>query len=264
MLKKAHSRTDLKNNFLNGRIPTETHFSDLIDSMVNRQDDGLSKDDENGLILSASKSTRKLITLFDSIDQLKPFFYIEKDERKDEKKSAGLRLNPYNELDESGKEKKSFFFDVNGSMGIGKRSHQDYSLDVNGFAAMQGRVGTFVQDKVAANGKWHTIIDKLDNCQAFEVMARTGKKTTGKYSILHAYALSAFGRSSSKIRRTCAYNGFFWNKIGIRWKSKGIHNYALQLRTNSNYGADIFIDYKVTKLWDDEKFLSNDHFYQHK
>ena len=252
-----HSRKDLKEFFRNGGIPTENHFSDLIDSMINRQDDGIYKDDDNGLILYSSKSSKKLITLYKSLDDLNPFFFMEKDEQD----IAGLRFNPASDLNESEQEKNSFFFHVNGSLGIGKRSNKDYTLDVDGFAAMEGRVGTFLQGKALANGRWHTIIDDLDNCQAFEVMARTGKKRSGKYSILHAYALSAFGGSRSKIRRTCAYYGFFWNKIGIRWKAKSTHSYALQLRTNCNYGEGIFIDYKITRLWDDEKFLSDNHFY---
>lgn len=254
---KIHGREDLKNFFRNGGIPTENHFSDLIDSMLNKHDDGFAKDNENGLILSSSKVSKKLITLFKSIDDVNPFFFIEKDEQE----IAGLRFSPADDLNDNLREKNSFFFHVNGSLGIGKRSHKDYSLDVNGFAAMEGRIGTFAQGRIPADGQWHTIIDGLDNCQAFEVIARTGKKRSGKYAILHAHALSAFGRSRSKIRKTSAYYGFFWNKIGIRWKSKHTHDYALQLRTNCNYGTAIFIDYKVTRLWDDESFLSDGHYY---
>ncbi|MBB5636874.1 hypothetical protein HDF26_001700 [Pedobacter cryoconitis] len=254
---KVHGREDLKKFFRNGGIPTENHFSDLIDSMLNRHDDGFEKDNENGLILHSSKVSKKLITLFKSIDDVNPFFYIEKDEQD----ISGLRFSPADDLSDNLSEKTSFFFHVNGSLGIGKRSHKDYNLDVNGFAAMEGRVGTFCNGKIPADGKWHTIIDGLDNCQAFEVMARTGKKRSGKFAILHAYALSAFGGSRNKIRKTSAYYGFFWNKIGIRWKSKNTHDYALQLRTNCNYGTAIFIDYKVTRLWDDESFLSDEHYY---
>ncbi|WP_316815115.1 hypothetical protein [Pedobacter nyackensis] len=258
MLKsKIHGREDLKKFFRNGGIPTENHFSDLIDSMLNRHDDGFAKDNENGLILASSKISKKLITLYKSIDDVNPFFFIEKDEQE----ITGLKFSPADDLNDHLREKNSFFFHVNGSLGVGKRSHKDYSLDVNGFAATEGRVGTFAQGKVPANGQWHTIIDGLDNCQAFEVIARTGKKRSGKFAILHAYALSAFGKSRSKIRKTSAYYGFFWNKISIRWKSKSTHDYALQLRTNCNYGTPIAIDYKVTRLWDDESFLSDEHYY---
>lgn len=260
-MSKLHSRKDLKKFFRNGGIPTENHFSFLIDSMINRQDDGISKNDDDGLILASSKKSTKLLTLYKTVDDEDPFFFIEKDEQE----NGGLHFNPAGYGNQSQPEKKSFFFHENGSLGVGKRSNKDYSIDINGFAAMEGRVGTFLQGKVLANGRWQTIIGELDNCQAFEVMARTGKKGSGKYAILHAYALSAFGGSKSKIRKTSAYYGFFWNKIDMRWKSKSTHNYALQMRTNCNYGTDngkdIFIDYKVTRLWDDEKFLHSDHFY---
>jgi hypothetical protein len=118
-----------------------------------------------------------------------------------------------------------------------------------------------VQGQVPSDGKWHSIIEGLDNCQAFEIIARTGKKSFGKFAILHAYALSAFGRSRNRIRKVSAHYGSFWNKIGIRWKSKGTHDYALQLRTNRNYGKDVYIYYKVSKLWDDEKFLPDEYYY---
>ncbi|WP_158800352.1 adhesin [Pedobacter sp. L105] len=254
---KIHSREDLKKFFRNGGIPTENHFSNLIDSMINKQDDGLSKDDDNGLILSSRGNSKKLITLYKNMDDLNPFFYLEKDEQEID----GLRFTPAEDQDENIKEQNSFFFHVNGSLGVGTRSNKDYKLEVDGFAAMEGRVGTFVQGQIPADGHWHTIVDHLDNCQAFEVVARTGKKGFGKFAILHAYALSAFGKSNSRIRRTCAYYGFFWNKIGIRWKSINTHDYALQVRTNCNYGRDISIHYKVTRLWDDEKFLNDNHYY---
>lgn len=259
---KMHTREDLKKFFRNGGIPTENHFSNLIDSMINKQDDGFSKDDENGLRLSSRGNSRKLITLYKNMDDTTPFFFIEKDEQD----IAGLRFTAAENADKKkgGKtreEENSFFFHVNGSLGLGTRSNKDYKLQVQGFAAMEGRVGTFLQGDIPANGRWHTIIDGLDNCQAFEVMARTGKKGFGKFAILHAYALSAFGKSRSKITKTSAYFGFFWNKIGIRWKSNGTHDFALQLRTNCNYGHDIKIHYKVTRLWDDDQFLNDKHYY---
>jgi len=259
---KIHSREDLKKFFRNGGIPTETHFSNLIDSMINKQDDGFSKDDENGLILSSRGDSKKFVTLFKNIDDLSPFFHIEKDEQE----IAGLRLKPANNIAEEQEDKNSFFFHENGNLGIGTRSTDPYKLQVKGFAGMEGRVGTFLQGEVPADGKWYSVIEELNNCQAFEVIARTGKKGSGKFAILHAYALSAFGNSSSKIRKVSAHfgsfwNGAFWNKIGIRWESKNTHNYALQLRTNRNYGHGVSVFYKVTKLWDDEKFLPPEYYY---
>jgi hypothetical protein len=254
---KIYSREDLKHFFRNGEIPTENHFANLIESMLNKQDDGFSKDDENGLIIASRGSSNKFVTLYKNIDDLNPFFYIEKDERE----TAALRFTPSLDKNEEKEEQNSFFFHVNGSVGIGARSNGAYKLQVNGFAGFEGRVGTYVQGQVPSDGNWHSIIEGLDNCQAFEIIARTGKKGSGKFAILHAHALSAFGRSRSRIRKVSAHYGSFWNKIRIRWKSKGTHDYALQLRTARNYGKDVYIHYKVSKLWDDEKFLPEAYYY---
>jgi hypothetical protein len=78
---------------------------------------------------------------------------------------------------------------------------------------------------------------------------------------MHALALSAFGRSRSKIRKTSAHYGYFWNKLNLRWKGNSTHDYELQLRTNSNYGDDADIYYQISKLWDDECFLPSTYFY---
>jgi len=51
---KIFDRISLKDFFKNGTIPNEKHFSFLIDSMINKQDDGFNKDSENGLILSTT------------------------------------------------------------------------------------------------------------------------------------------------------------------------------------------------------------------
>jgi hypothetical protein len=254
---KIFTREDLKNFFRNGRIPSENHFSNLIDSMINKQDDGFSKDDENGLMISTRGSSKRFVTFYKNMDDLSPFFYLEKDDQE----TDGLRFTPFTNSREDKEENDSFFLHSNGAFGIGTRCGNDFRLQVNGFAGMEGRVGTFLQGQVPADGRWHALIEGLDNCQAFEVVARVGKKSSGRFAILHAYALSAFGRSRSKIKKVSAHYGSWWNKIGIRWKSKNTHDYALHLCTNLNYGADVFIQYRVTKLWDDEKFVTDKSYY---
>ena len=46
---KTFGRDELKEHFKNGRLPTEQHFAHLIDSTINKQEDGFSKDEENGM-----------------------------------------------------------------------------------------------------------------------------------------------------------------------------------------------------------------------
>jgi len=262
--KKLHGRAELKKYFRNGQIPTETHFAYLIDSAIIQHDDGISKDEENGYVIAPIGSSSRLMTFYKNMDRLEPFFSMEKDLQD----PPSLKFQPgISDQDNGKQEKNAFFFHQDGRMGLGKRSSPNYKLDVAGFTASQGRIGTYVSGKVPADGAWHPIITGLDNCQVFEVVARTGKKDSGRFSIMHAIATSAFGRSGlcrGKINKTCSYYGFFWNKLNLRWKSKDIHNYSLELRTNRHYGKGVDIYYNVTKLWDDKLFTPEGYYHPKK
>ena len=54
MGEKPLNRDSLKSVFTNGSRPNENNFGSLIDSMVNKVDDGISKNLKDGLILSLS------------------------------------------------------------------------------------------------------------------------------------------------------------------------------------------------------------------
>ncbi len=291
---KNLNRDDLKKFFRNGQMPSENHFGYLIDSMINKQDDGFIHDDDDGLILASSLRKRFVTLNNKSTEDTRPFFSIGADD-KDEQDNQSLRFTSLaaptpaaatqsfflHSKDNAGAGKKAnsnyrvdvsdfvaaqaapqnFFLHSNGNMGVGKKSDKNYRVDVSGFVAAQGRVGTYVQGNVPANGKWQDITPDLDNCSAFEVVARTGKKTSGRFAILHAIALSAFGRSRGRIRKTSAHYGSFWNRITLRWKSDGTHNYRLQIKTRRNYGGDVQIFFKVGKLWDDKLFMPGEYVY---
>jgi hypothetical protein len=253
---KVLGREDLKKHFRNGQIPTEYDFGFLIDSMINKQDDGFRKEADNGLVISATGNSKKLVTFLKNVNDLDPFFSIEKDEQG----TASMRFNAAVDNAKDPEDNKSFFFGVDGRLGIGKRSDENLKLDVEGFTGLQGRVGTYASGAVPADGKWHVILDNLDNCSAFEVMARTGKKGSGKFAIMHAIAVSAFGSARGrKIRKTSSHFGFFWNKLNLRFRGT-THNYSLQLRTNANYGSEIDIHYRITNLWDDENFIPKEYY----
>lgn len=247
---KSLRRKELEDLFKDGAIPQEADFKSLIRSMINKQDDGFSKNDANGFeVKITGQNAQRFISLFKDVNDPDIFFSVEKDE-----KNTALKINPglSNEEDEVPGQ-NCFFFGKDGKLGIGKIAEDFLKTEVDGFLGMKGRVGTFKSGHVDADGQWHTILEGLDNCNAFEVMARAGKKTTGKFALLHAIALATFGHSKSRIRKTSACYGFFWNKLNLRWRGK-THNYALQLRSNNNYGNNAKISYRITQLWDDELF----------
>jgi hypothetical protein len=256
--KKTFGRAELKRYFRNGQVPTETHFAYLIDSVVVQQDDGIAKNEEEGYIISPLGSSNRLITFYNGMDQIEPFFYVDRDNQQ----SPSLRFISGKQGDsEKSREEASSFFHQDGRVGFGKRCSPDLKTEVQGFIGMEGRKGTYRQGTVPANGKWHKIAEDLNNCQAFEIIARTGKKRSGKFAILHAIALRAFGGSKGRIRKTHSYFGFFWNKLNVRWRGT-THNYWLELRSNRNYGSGVNIFYNVGKLWDDELFLTEEEYYK--
>jgi len=257
---KISGRQRLLGFFRNGKIPTEEHYSDLINSMVHKDDDGFSKDKENGLKIYSDESSNSLVSFYKDINSIDPFFVISKDKADPD----CLKFQSFDKPEED-KENDStaVFFHTDGRVGVGKTCDNQYKVDIDGFVGMAGRVGTFKSGSVPANGSWQPIIPNLKNGQAFEVVARAGKKGTGKFAIMHATALSVFGPKGGKIRRTNAHYGFFWNKLNLRWTGNS-KSYTLEIKSNSNYGDDVDIYYTVTRLWDDQLFLSPDYYYSDK
>ncbi len=105
--------------------------------------------------------------------------------------------------------------------------------------------------ELSADGKWHTITSNLTSLSAFEIIAYSiGLKRMGRYSVLHAIALNAYGKG--RIKNTNVSFGWKWlNKLSLRWTGNTQH-YELQIRTKSNYGPDTQIKLGVRKLWNDK------------
>jgi hypothetical protein len=247
---KILRRKELEDLFKDGAIPQEADFRFLINSMINKQDDGFSKNETNGFeVKITGLSSQKFISLFKDVNDPEIFFSLEKDE-----KDTAIVLSPgAGNNQETPAAENSFFFGKDGKMGIGKKAEENFKLEINGFVGMKGRIGTYKAGQIDADGQWHTILEGLDNCNGFEVLARAGKKGTGKFALLHAIALATFGHSKGRIRKTSSHFGFFWNKLNLRWRGN-THNYSLQLKSNSNYGNNTKISYRITQLWDDETF----------
>lgn len=231
------SKNELKKSFAKGAIPTQDDFENLVDSMLHKQEDGQISQ-EDGLKLTPKGSAGKILTFFNNLSDLKPRWSIEQHP----KNSPDFGLNL---IDQGGK--SQLFIKSGGHIGIGTINPTS-KLDVAGNVNMHGRRGTYAAGEVPGDSEWHNITPKLNQCHAFEVTAQIGKPGRGMYSIIHAFALSAFGKSKSKIRKTEARYGSFRNKIDLRWAGQTF-NYYLQIRTRRNYGDATMIKYYVTNLW---------------
>ncbi|TAE50569.1 MAG: adhesin [Cytophagia bacterium] len=232
------NRNTLKNFFRKGQMPSEVHFTDLIDSVVNKVDDGLTKTLDDGLMLSPMGASKKLLSFFKSIEDKNPAWSVEID-------SGNANLDFNNHLGES-----VLSLQIDGNVGVQTRTPQ-YELDVNGFIGSKGRLGTYKKGKVLGDGKWHPILSDLTGCHSFEVSAGIGKKKTGKYALIHANAISTFGKSRPKITINQGYYGTRCNKIEMRWTGT-TYAYQLEMRTRCNYEGEYYIQYYIASLWNDE------------
>lgn len=241
---KPLNRASLKSVFSNGSRPNENNFGSLIDSMVNKVDDGISKNLKDGLILSPEgEESDRLVSFYEKIQDDLPEWGIELAQEGQQ----GLGITEPITATET---KTRLFFEKGGNIGV-NTTQPKTTLEVNGILGTNTRIGTYKISTIPADGSWHNIITDLNGCCAFEIMAQVGKEKTGKYALLHAHALSTFGKSRSKIKTTQAHYGWWWNKLALRWVGT-TYNYSLQLRTRSNYGAGQEVKFYITKLWDNE------------
>jgi hypothetical protein len=236
------NRNTLKSFFRKGHIPTENHFVDVIDSFVNKVDDGMSKTLDDGLMLSPIGASKKLMSFFKSIEEKSAAWSLDID-------SGNATLSFNNHVGES-----VLALTNEGNVGI-RNARPKYELDVDGTVGMKGRIGTFQQGKVLGDGQWHPILTGLNGCHILEVVAGIGKKKTGKYGMIHAIAMSTFGKSENSINISKAYYGVRCNQIQLRWTGT-TYNYNLEMRSRCDYGGDFYITYAISKLWFDE-FMDN-------
>lgn len=229
-------RNELKNFFINGSIPTQENFCDLIDSLVHKEEDSWFSEDD-GVRLYPLGNSSKLLSFFENIGEKTPFMSLKKSFDSDT-----CALNFVNNSNDS-----CLYLRVDGFIGVGT-VNPDCRLDVRGNSQSYGRRGTFRKGKVLGNGEWHTIIDNLSDCHAFEIIAKINKPGKGMHSIVHAIAVSAFNGKCSEIKETVAYYANSKDKIEFKWGGNDF-NYNLNMRTKRNYGENFFIEYYVTNLW---------------
>lgn len=270
------NRKTLSDNFADGSLPTQDAFGDLIDSMVNIVDDGFDKSALDGVKIAQLDNNSRLISFFDEITVKEPLWTIALSTTGYGRATVGYKnLNFYygnnkvNGLtlasavrDKTGAEKNE---EVKIRVGINE-NNPEYALDVNGVIASDGRIGRKgrKENEVRADGEWHPIITGLDGCQAFEIMAGAGKQRSGRYALLHAFALNTFNSKKGNITYHQAHYSSRCDQIDLRWVG-GTHNFSLEMRTRCSFeeGAmdEVHIRYYITQLWFDpfmENCIKND------
>ena len=232
------NRITLKKFFVRGKMPTEEHFSDLIDSMLNIVDEGFDKSSDKGLSLAPLDEDGHVASISRKIED------------KEAKWSVTLEKSKENLAFRQFEGKKVFVLSQDEKVGIGTDS-PEHQLHTTKTAGLYGRAGTFASGEVPADSKWHNITETLTGCYAFEVIAGCGKVQHGKYALLVATAIQCFG-AHPRIRRAQSWYGSWFNKIRIRWR-KDNDGMVLQIRTRYDYGPENFISYNISSLWDNNR-----------
>ncbi len=274
------NRKTLSSYFKNGALPKEENFGDLIESMVNIVDDGFDKSPQDGMKIAQLENSSKLVSFYDEITVKTPVWSMAFSEPKHDKLAsgdknlsfylghqniAGVTLAGGAPKDSVGQSDNANTREIR--VGINNDSPQQ-ALDVNGVIAANGRIGR--QGKIRADGNWHPIIAKLDGCQAFEIMAGVGKPSSGRYALMHAFALNTFNSKKANITYHQAHFLSKCDQIDLRWVGE-MHDYSLEMRTRCSYeeqkkeskdpqkddkdhakkAKEIYVRYYVTQLWFD-------------
>jgi hypothetical protein len=247
------TRSTLKNLFKRGNVPNEVNFSDLIDSTVNKVDDGFALSTTEGWMLSPQGQDQRLMSFYDSIRDPYSALNISVNPNRH---SKGVSLNTYDKEKDDGKTYTSvLFLRDNGNIGI-HTTIPRYRLEVKGMVGSEGRVGIYKTGEVPADGRWHPILEDLQGLKAYEIFAQAvGRKGRGRYAMTQAVAIGMYGKGT--IEGIKASYGWFFQKIKFRWCGN-VDGYRLEICTAGNYGftdeqnrQPATIRYYISKLWDD-------------
>jgi hypothetical protein len=257
------NRESLRGYFSDGALPTQEHFADLIDSMLNMSDEGFRKSVERGFEVSAAAGYEALLSFFRDQDPDQPLWSVAFGGAQGQL----LIRNPSENLPEAPSEEAAaplWCLDPAGRVGIRTAAPQA-ALDVDGVVRSKGRRGSYARatpKPVPADGDWHDLTDDLEGCQAFEVTAGAGHQGKGRFALMHAVALNTYNPTlgildflnrKRGIRSTDAFYARRCDRLQLRWRGSSGRNasYRLQIRTGCDYGRGILIQAHVTQLWFD-------------
>lgn len=257
------NRKNLKDRFKNGRMPSESDFADLIDSMINALDEGYEKTAEDGLKVTQLMGSGRLMSFYENLAVDRPQWYFQLGARKEGQTSLHISSPQVNEgqsvvsmhctnADENNAESQTTV-----AVGINQKN-PDCELDVNGVVAMSGRRGVRGSLPVPADGQWHNITEELAGCQAFEIMAGVGgQDSEGHYALTHAFAMNVFGGKGSIDYRQAYFSGRC-ERIELRWQNAETKfAYTLQMRVKCAYKTGVWIRYHITQLWFDTQMVES-------
>lgn len=264
---KNRPRTELKARFAEGSMPSMSDFDVLIDSTMNINDDGIEHSPTRGLCLTQTHGDeRRLLSFYrQGMDRAWAMgldasgrgmsFEVAPPKGAEGRRGAGAPENAVLTLvaPDTGDGAPDAYAGAQvappARVGINNRKPA-CELDVRGTVASSARRGVEGLP-VLANGGWHTIRAGLDGCVALEVVAGTGREGSGKYALMHAFALKVFDRGGDISYHRTHY-GARRHRLELRFLENGEGSgFDLQVKVHCHYGEGVVIRYHITELWDD-------------
>ncbi|MEL7122710.1 MAG: hypothetical protein AAFO07_24905 [Bacteroidota bacterium] len=221
-------------------------------STLNKLEDGIDIDDNHGLKLDNKGTSKALISFYESLDE-NPVW----------KMSFGAEGTKAEGLNISEGNTSRIFIKNGGNVGI-SNANPNFRLHVDGIIAAKGFVGTYNSGFIPANGKWHTVLTGISDCQAYEAFAHIYNKNDQRFGLTHALLMMS-GKNGyyNKVKSVDASSRWLWgrfmNRIKFRWveeegSSRDAATYSLEIRSRSRHGMPNGgvpnIYYRLTKVWD--------------
>jgi hypothetical protein len=273
------NRETLKRFFGAGKLPTEEHFADLVDSSLNIIDEGFDKTEEFGFEITPQKGsddTENLISFFRKLTDKLPSWSISY-----HAKNAALQFIHTDEI--TNERRTVLSLDKDGKVTVSGKEFNEHDLadsdfgdnpvrlDVGGAIRSPARVGVGLDSgsSVPANGEYQPITEKLYGAQALEIVAKVELREEKRFAIVHAIALNAhnpswrilnFWNRSKRIKIHQSYHSGPRDRLKLRWEAvkdeedAGVALYRLCIKSAFRFPNDAKIEYHVTKLWEPEWF----------
>lgn len=269
------NRETLKRFFGAGKLPTEEHFADLVDSSLNIIDEGFAKTEKFGFEITPQKGTEdteNLISFFRKLTDKLPSWsisYHARDEAlqfihtdaSDNSRKTVLSLDKHGKVSVSGAE-----FNSEAELASEQSAGEQVKLDVGGAIRAPARMGVGLEQHatVPANGQYQPITETLQGFQALEVVAKVELKDEKRFAIMHAIALNAhnppwkilnFWNRSRRIRIHQSYHSGPRDRLKLKWETikdddnPGVPMYRLSIKSAFKYPREARISYHVTRLW---------------
>lgn len=222
-------RETLIDYFKKGNIPTEDHFKDLIESSPNFVDDDCNNNSNS-------------VTLF-------PF--VQSSELGDIEEEAVAGWYTYLEQCHDRLQIKHHDQPVLNisKTGIGEINKEAsvYELDFKGIIKAEKIVTAHISGTVAADRKWHPLVEDITENKLFKIVAAIGSEDNGDLALIHAYA--SICRGGRKIS-CCQKKSFWWgDKIKLKWQKRD-GAFDLMIRSYRSFAKDIVVSYRACNVWE--------------